>query len=47
MFLLFQIVLSLDIADMTSILILISVVEVPSMLKVDPIYLKQSTSSRF
>ena len=36
------------IADMaTAILILISLVEVPSLLKVDPSYLKESTSSRF
>ena len=38
----------LDIADIaTAILILISFVEVPSLLKVDPIYLKESTSSWF
>ena len=42
-------VLSLDIADMASeFLIFISFVEVPSLLlKVDPSYLKESTSSRF
>ena len=39
-------VLSLDIADMpTAILILISFVEVPFLLKVDPSYLKESTGS--
>ena len=38
----------LDIADIaTAILILISFVEVPSLLKVEPRYLKESTSSRF
>ena len=45
MSLLFQMVLSIDTADMaTAILILISFVEVPSLLKVDPRYLKESTS---
>ena len=48
MSLLFQVVLCLDIADVaTAVLILISFVEVPSLLKVDPKYLKESTSSRF
>ena len=45
MFLLFQMVLSIDIADCaTAIFILI---EVPSLLKVDPSYMEESTSSRF
>ena len=40
--------LSFDIADIaTAILILISFIWVPSLLKVDPRYLKESTSSRF
>ena len=48
MSLLFQMMLSLDIADIsTAIRILISFVDVPFLLKVDPIYLKESTSSRF
>ena len=39
-------VFSLDIADMaTTILVLISFVEVPSLLKVHPRYLNESTSS--
>ena len=48
MYLLLQMVLTLYIADMaTAILILISIVEVPYLLKVDQTYLKASTSSRF
>ena len=44
----FQMVLSSDMADMaTAIHILIAFVEVPSLLKVDLSYLKESTSSRF
>ena len=48
MYLLFQVMLNLDIAVIAAaILILISFVEVPSLLKVDPRYLKECTSSRF
>ena len=48
MYLLFQIMLSLNIVDMAAANpVLISFVEVPSLPKVDPRYLKESTSSRF